>query len=84
MPMPQNSSAFPHLSDDLQAICDTGGRLTGTASETEAVALLKTLGRRATGADPVIQSFPYGGWKALAASLELADGSLHALSLIHI
>jgi len=76
--MPQNSSAFPHLSDDLQAICDTGGRLTGTASETEAVALLKTLGRRATGADPVIQSFPYGGWKALAASLELADGSLHA------
>lgn len=78
MPMPQTQSAFPHLSADLKAICDTGGRLTGTPSETEAVALMKTLGRRATGVDPVVQSFPYGGWKALAASLELADGSLHA------
>lgn len=78
MPMSQTPSAFPHLSADLDAICDTGGRLTGTPSETKAVALLKTLGRRATGVDPMVQSFAYGGWRALAASLELADGSRHA------
>lgn len=59
----------------FEAICDTGGRLTGTASEKEVVALLKRLGKRATGVDARTESFAYDGWYCDACSLELLDGT---------
>lgn len=59
----------------FEAICNTGGRLTGTASENEAVALLKQLGQRATGVEAQTESFAYDGWRCESCSLELLDGT---------
>jgi Zn-dependent M28 family amino/carboxypeptidase len=60
---------------DFNAICDCGGRLAGTQSETVALSLITDLGRRATGVEPRSIQVPYGGWSALKAELRVADGS---------
>lgn len=69
---------FPHLARDFAAICDCGGRLTGSPSEKRAVQLLERLGSEASGQAVRRVAVPYGGWRALAASLTLEDGTQFA------
>ncbi|MDF2234188.1 M28 family peptidase [Albimonas sp. CAU 1670] len=57
------------------AICDTGGRLCGTPSERAATALLKALGREATGVEARAEAFDYAGWRPLACALTGPDGA---------
>ncbi|WP_048645549.1 M28 family metallopeptidase [Nitratireductor soli] len=59
---------------DLSAICDTGGRQTGTESELTATELLARLGEEATGVAPWREAFPYDGWAGCGASLTLGNG----------
>lgn len=58
----------------LEAICNTGGRQTGTASEQQATALLVRLGEEATGVQPLREEFPYDGWDGGDASVTLDSG----------
>mgnify|MGYP004451532713 CR=1 FL=1 len=51
----------PFLDRAFAAICDTGGRLCGSPSERAATALLKDLGREATGVAVRAEPFEYGG-----------------------
>ncbi len=60
--------------EEFNMICDTGGRLSGTASEVAAVALLKTLGAEATGVEARVETTDYQGWRAKEANLTGADG----------
>ena len=63
------------LPAEFVAVCDCGGRLTGTASELRAQALLRILGAEATGVVPDIVPTPYEGWDLRSASLALVtDG----------
>lgn len=62
------------LWSDFNAICDCGGRQSGTPSEAAAVALLARLGAEATGARAQRLALPYAGWRALDVALETADG----------
>tara|TARA_B100000315_G_scaffold13766_1_gene12818 strand:+ start:1145 stop:2395 length:1251 start_codon:yes stop_codon:yes gene_type:complete len=55
--------------DDFEAICDCGGRLSGTMSEAKALDLLKVLGSKATSVTPVVESVSYHGWQALTSNL---------------
>lgn len=59
---------------DLDAICDTGGRQTGTHSEREATELLARLGEAATGVSPWREAFPYDGWTGDGAAVVLDSG----------
>jgi hypothetical protein len=59
---------------DFEAICDCGGRQSGTASERAAIKLLKSLGREVSGVAPRIEDVPYAGWEAVSGSLVLPDG----------
>jgi hypothetical protein len=59
---------------DMEAICGTGGRLTGSESELKATALLADIGAEATGCAARHETFPYGGWVGGAASVTLASG----------
>ncbi len=61
---------------DFEALCDCGGRLSGTASERQAVELLARFGEEASGVPAQRQAVPYSDWRATQASLRLADGSL--------
>ena len=65
----------PGLWRDFNDICDTGGRLAGTASEKKAFALLR---ERVQAASPTNagRSLPvaYGGWRAKRASLRKVGG----------
>lgn len=65
------------LVEEFEAICERGGRLCGTASEREAVALLARLGERACGAAPRVAPVPFRGWRAGAAELVGPDGRAH-------
>ena len=60
---------------DFTAICDTGGRLTGTPSEHAASALLKRLGAEASGVPARAESFAYRGWSYGESSLTDAGGT---------
>ena len=57
------------LWSDFEAICDCGGRLSGTTSEAKALDLLKVLGSKAMGVTPVVESVFYHGWQALTSNL---------------
>ncbi|WP_226574525.1 M28 family peptidase [Acuticoccus sediminis] len=57
------------LLDEFNAICDCGGRLSGTPSEEAATALMARLGAAATGVEAARQAVPYTAWRADAASL---------------
>ena len=59
------------LRPEFEAICDCGGRLTGTPSEAAAQALLRRLGEAASGRPPTIVETPYDGWTCRHASLDL-------------
>lgn len=69
--MPSTNS---RLWDDFEAICDCGGRQSGTFSERKATELLENLGREASGVAPRVEDVPYGGWEAVSGSLLLPDG----------
>ena len=60
---------------DYLAICDCGGRLSGTQSETRAFAFVEGRAQAATGVKGHSIPVPYGGWKAKAASLRLPGGA---------
>jgi aminopeptidase YwaD len=64
------------LWSDFNAICDCGGRLSGTESERLALALVKARGTNATGVAPRSIPVPYGGWSAVKTELRLPDGSV--------
>lgn len=59
---------------DFAAICDTGGRQTGTESEASATELLARLGADASGVAARREAFPYNGWTGTGASILLANG----------
>ena len=61
---------------EFEALCDCGGRLTGTESERRALALLRTAGATATGSPPIVLPTSYEGWRWRHAALDLltADG----------
>ena len=65
--------ADPLLPAEFAAICDCGGRLAGTPSETAARALLQGLGEAATGRLARLVATPYDGWSARTASLALLE-----------
>lgn len=65
----------PLLPAQFEAICDCGGRLAGTASEAQALRLLRGLGEAATGRAAEIVPTPYDGWRSRSATLELLRGS---------
>lgn len=58
------------------AICDCGGRQSGTPSEAAAVALLSRLGAEATGVAVQEEAVAYRGWRAVGGRLELPDGGV--------
>jgi aminopeptidase YwaD len=64
----------PSLWPDFTAICDCGGRVSGTDSERRALALLHERGAAATGRSPTVLAAPYDGWTLRDASLHLAAG----------
>lgn len=67
----------------LAALCDCGGRLSGTESERRALDLTRRwLEDAAPGGTLSSIPVPYGGWRATAATLRLEDGQAapcHAL-----
>ena len=75
-----NESDMDRLQAEFDAICRCGGRLSGTESERRAVALLKALGRAATGVDARVETVTYGGWRATASELTGPDGANHPLN----
>ena len=74
-----NDADTNRLRAEFEAICDCGGRLSGTASERRAVALLKRLGAAAAGVDARAESVSYGGWRATDAELTGPDGRRHPM-----
>jgi len=59
---------------EFAAFCDLGGRVAGTESERQALALAKRLGAAATGTTPTIAETPYAGWICRSATLHLVEG----------
>lgn len=74
-----NESDMDRLHAEFDAICRCGGRLSGTESERRAVALLKELGKAATGVDAHVERVDYGGWRATASELTGTDGTTYPL-----
>lgn len=68
------------LAEEFHAICDCGGRRSGTESERAAVALLSEVGRAATGVKAVVQPVSYDGWSCRHAMLVGADGTMHPVT----
>jgi len=64
----------PKIWADFEAICDTGGRLAGTASEAAALEFVRKAGADATGVAPSVVPTPYPGWSCEEATLELING----------
>jgi hypothetical protein len=60
---------------DFAALCDFGGRLSGTESERQALAFLRQRGAEASGVSCRALPVHYQGWRARNARLTLADGS---------
>jgi aminopeptidase YwaD len=66
----------PDLWRDFATLCDLGGRLSGTASERQALGFLRTRGAEASGVPCRAVPVRYQGWRARDARLTLADGSV--------
>ena len=64
-----NQNNIARIWADFEAICDCGGRLSGTMSEAKALDLLKDLGSKATSVNPVVETVSYRGWEALTSNL---------------
>jgi aminopeptidase YwaD len=65
----------PDLWRDFEALCDFGGRLSGSEGERQALAFLRQRGVQASGVPCRAVAVPYQGWRARQARLVLADGS---------
>ena len=79
MMLPQNIreriAGSAELWRDFQELCDFGGRLSGTDGERRALDFVRERGAQASGVSCRSIPVPYGGWRARAAHLVLADGS---------
>ncbi len=62
---------------DFTAICDCGGRVSGTASERSALDLAARLGAAATGRPAEVTPIPYDGWTCRSATLDLIEAGQH-------
>ena len=75
MPIPPEIAAAiledPELPHQFAALCDCGGRLTGTESERAALTLAKQWAQSATQRPPEILPTPYPGWRATKTTLHL-------------
>jgi aminopeptidase YwaD len=60
---------------DFEALCDFGGRLSGTEGERRALDFLRQRGAQASGVPCRPLPVPYQGWRVRQARLVLADGS---------
>ena len=69
-------AADPDLCSDFAALCDFGGRLSGTDSERRALAFVRERGAGASGVSCRSLPVHYQGWRARDARLVLADGSV--------
>jgi aminopeptidase YwaD len=65
----------PELWRDFAALCDFGGRLSGTDGERHALSFLRQRGAEASGVACRAVPVPYQGWRVRDARLVLADGS---------
>jgi aminopeptidase YwaD len=65
----------PDLWRDFAALCDFGGRLSGSEGERQALAFLSERGAQASGVPSRPVAVPYQGWHARQSRLVLADGS---------
>jgi hypothetical protein len=65
----------PELWRDFAALCDFGGRLSGSDGERQALAFLRERGAQASGVACRALPVPYQGWRVRQARLALADGS---------
>src|SRR5262249_55713816 len=65
----------PELWGDFEALCDFGGRLSGTDGERQALAFLRKRGAQASGVSCRALPVPYHGWRARDARLVFGDGS---------
>jgi aminopeptidase YwaD len=72
----------PALHEEFDAICDTGGRLSGTESERRAMRLVAELGAAASGLSGVSIPVQYGGWSAQSARLEIEGRALPCHPLV--
>lgn len=72
--VPAHILADPLLPAEFEAICECGGRRTGTRSEAAAQGLLRRLGAEATCLPATIVRTPYDGWELQGASLHLLAG----------
>ena len=68
------------LHAEFEAICNCGGRRAGTDSERQAIALLKELGRAATGVDARVETVAYDGWRATDSELTGSGGESHPVN----
>jgi len=60
---------------DFEALCDLGGRLSGTDGERQALKFLRKRGADASGVRCRVVSVPYQGWRVHQARLVLPDGN---------
>jgi aminopeptidase YwaD len=65
----------PDLWRDFEALCDFGGRLSGTEGERKALAFLRKRGAQASGVACRAVPVRYQGWRVRDARLVLADDS---------
>lgn len=70
------------LHENFEALCDTGGRLSGTESERRAMRLVAELGAVASGVSCVSIPVLYGGWSAQRAGLEINGRALPCHPLV--
>ncbi len=69
--------ASPRINEDFAAICATGGRFSGTASEKAAVELLAKRLAEAAGTPVRREAIPYRGWTRHGAGVTDARGREH-------
>jgi Zn-dependent M28 family amino/carboxypeptidase len=78
MTMPSIAAAIAgdrELFADFEALCDFGGRLSGTESERLALDYVAARGGEATGVACRTLPVPYTGWRCRAAALTLSNGA---------
>ncbi len=69
--------ASPRIAEDFAAICATGGRFSGTASEKAAVEWLAPRLAEATGSVVQREAIPYRGWTRIGARVNDSQGNTH-------
>ena len=69
--------ASPRIARDFAAICATGGRFAGTASEKAAVEWLAVRLAEASGAAVIREAVPYRGWTRIGARVQDPTGATY-------